>query len=624
MRGHKVRLVDLNAEFFWYLWNNWANIDGLVQARIEQEGADPQASETFARYCLYHLRITLPLLRQLRLSSKRAALAVPDGGPRVMKLVHRSVAQLLNICLLGSTGHTIDQLRTTLPELARRLSVNSTASALLQRFFDGLTLDDVDAFGLSLLSESQLPYALMIAKFVRKAKPKAITIAGGAYVTEVIGGLTDNALIFDYFDYLVVHEGESALLNILADPETAASHPNVITAGTSKPEHRSFHVEDIDALPAQDFSQFNLELYRPWGLSLPLYSSKGCTWGRCAFCSVNFLRYRERDAATFYEDAVRIARSTGVSQLQLVDEDVHPERLRQFAELALGYPTERLEWMIQTRFYPKLDRELLTAAAAGGFRTIEFGLESTDKKTLKRIRKGISLAHVERIVRDCADLGIRVILNFMIGFPWEDETHGQQALAFVEDLLHRHPTLDLTCNTQAVKLYVNSDFHRDPDRYDIRSSQRLALSPITDWKGPDWVNEFTHRHSSHPLLNGRSLQIRTDAVADAGAGENLLRDPTFRLRPYWHFIPDPQSPRTPSELAGSLLIEIGDGSCSAMKVNEIVAEAAPHLVAGSSLELLKQQFVGRFSEAGESEALRALADALLTLNRLGALSVHAE
>ena len=69
---------------------------------------------------------------------------------------------------------------------------------------------------------------------------------------------------------------------------------------------RSFLIEDIQKLPDQDFSQFHMELYKPWGANLPLYSSKGCTWGRCAFCSVNFLRYRERGADLFFDAAAQL------------------------------------------------------------------------------------------------------------------------------------------------------------------------------------------------------------------------------------------------------------------------------------------------------------------------------
>ena len=96
----------------------------------------------------------------------------------------------------------------------------------------------------------------------------------------------------------------------------------------------------------------------------------------------------------------------------------------------LNWPWRRklepsLDWFVQTRVYPRLDKDLLGMLARSGFSTIEFGLESADQRTLKIVKKGISLQAVRRILSDCEEVGIKVILNFMIGFPWETEESGR-------------------------------------------------------------------------------------------------------------------------------------------------------------------------------------------------------
>lgn len=621
-RGVRARLLDLNAEFFWYVWDFWPTLRGLLRDRLEAEAADPRTPGPTARYLQHHLRLTLPLLDTVRASSTPGALAVPTGGAASLRLVQRSIKRVVDVYLLGGLANGTDQLRASMPALSRKLH-RRRGDALLGRFLERTGLDRADTIGFSLLSESQLPYAMAIAGTLRDANPRLRTVIGGPYVAEVVEGLTADSGIFQYFDHLVLHEGESALLRILSEETGRVRHPNVVSATTTGGSREAFWVEDIDQLPAQDFSQFDLDLYRPWGISLPLYSSKGCSWGRCAFCSTNFLRYRERELSRFYRDATAAARESGVRTLQLVDEDVRPERLQRLAELSLGNGEPPLEWMIQTRFYAGLDRELLGLAARAGFKTIEFGLESASRETLRRTHKGISLTHVERTIANCADAGTRVVLNFMIGFPWESEAAGAQALDFVDEMVRRHPKLDLTCNTQAVKVYVHSALHRTPQRYGVVSSHPLPLSPITSWRGPEWVEEFMRRHRAHLLLNGRSSLADASEVASGEPPEEDLANPSVRLAPHWFFLPAPIPPTAVAEWAGPLLVREADGCCEALRVNMVLAEAVAGVVEGSSLAGLKQRFVRRFAQVREAEALRALGDALRTLNQMGALSFYA-
>ena len=90
------------------------------------------------------------------------------------------------------------------------------------------------------------------------------------------------------------------------------------------------------------------------------------------------------------------------------------------------------------------------------------------------IHKGISLDHARRILADCDRAGAEVILNFMVGFPGEAESEAEMSVDFLNELTSRHPNLRLLCNTQVVKLYINSKFHAYPDRYGYTWSNRAS------------------------------------------------------------------------------------------------------------------------------------------------------
>jgi hypothetical protein len=246
---------------------------------------------------------------------------------------------------------------------------------------------------------------------------------------------------------------------------------------------------------------------------------------------------------------LRAVRTTGVKNIQLVDEDVTPKRLRQLAELSLATgPEPEVQWFLQTRFYPALDKELLGMLARGGFSTIEFGLESANQGTLKIVKKGISLKAVQRILSDCEEVGIKVILNFMIGFPWETEAAGQQALDFIDDIGKRHPRLDLSCNTQEVKIYIHSELHQSPERYGVTSSEALQLSPTTRWERPKWVDDFARQHRQHLLFSRR---CSGDTFPTEPKPLATL-DPRITLAPYWYHLPATSAPVAIEEWGGDL------------------------------------------------------------------------
>jgi radical SAM superfamily enzyme YgiQ (UPF0313 family) len=614
-RGLSVRQLDLNIEFIFYLWGNWPRLRRLFQERFERL-ARQYDSASFAHHQVHrHLRLTLPFLSQLRNELALPTTGDADGWDlRTARLLQRSLSSVVNLYLLEDLFASSDQIRVSMKELSFRLR-DEPDEPVLGDFMAQYDWSGIDIVGFSLIKESQLPYAMLLARMLRGAHPGLRTVVGGPYITEVFDGMSSDAETFDYFDFLVVHEGESALAAIASSSNTFCEHPNVISRSRGTRDE-PFLVEDIDTLPDQDFSHFNLDLYRPWGLSLPLYSAKGCTWARCSFCSVNFLRYRERDARRFWNSALRAARTYGVKDIHLIDNDVHPERLRQLAELSLASQEPRNQWVFQTRFYPELNRELLSLLVQGGFSTIEFGLETANQRTLKLIKKGISLQVARRIISDCEALGIKVILNFMIGFPWESETDAEKNVDFVDEITKQHPKLHLICNTQIVKVYIHSEFHRSPERYSVKSSKELPLSTISSWQAPEWVTGFIQRHRKNLLLTRRSSQ----EAKDPSPATPRTPDPQLTLAPRWYFLPPPYNPVPIAEWAGPLLVKATDGYVEAMGISEAIAALLSELGDGCRASVLKERFLHHFANFGRFEVLSAFVNALTILNNMGALS----
>lgn len=261
--GIATRLLDLNIEFFWHVWNNWSLVTDLIRARLERRLAkEGTTNSTPCRRDYHLLRLTLPLLDRWRKEFDRELKNQPPG---ISLFVQQSIASVMNSYYFDGVFTSGERLEGSFLELSRCVR-DAVEDPLMLDFTSSHNWDSVNLVGFSLLSQSQLPYAMLIAGVLQSSLASLRTVVGGPYITEMAAGLSSEPEIFEYFDFLVVQEGESALVNIANGMSAANSHPNVVVQGEDL-SGRSFFVEDIERLPEQEFSEFDMELYRPWGVS---------------------------------------------------------------------------------------------------------------------------------------------------------------------------------------------------------------------------------------------------------------------------------------------------------------------------------------------------------------------
>jgi len=430
---------------------------------------------------------------------------------------------------------------------------------------------------------------------------------------------------------LVVYEGESALLSIVDHERKGKplNHDNVYSKLDDFTENREHYYEKIETLPMEDFSDFSKEEYYPFGqVSLPIYVSKGCSWCKCSFCCVNQSRnHRERDIDFVVENLVKIVNESKIRNFDLDDEEINPVRLKLLSEKIIENSLN-IKWSIQTRFYPQLTKEILLLFQKAGGYSIEFGLESASDKTLRMVHKGISLEVAEKILSDCADVGIEVILNCMIGFPNEQKSDALQLISFLDKIHLKIPNLIFKCNTQLVKIYKNSDFGINPSKYGIEGLKTYDLSPIMYWKRPDWVQDFAEEYRHHILFNQKQSQVVSQSHKKTFDAEKY-GDPFIMLSSDWEFI-DVSKYELVNELGGKAenseakyyLVEISNG-INAFKLTETMAVLAKLMIDGKKrISTIKQEFVNRFSEFPEREVLEVLGAGLILLNSKGVINYY--
>ena len=378
---------------------------------------------------------------------------------------------------------------------ARRLCAGLPIPSLAAAYFEEL-LQPVKGFepgliGFSVLFSQQLYFSLALAKILKR--PETKVMFGGATLSVMpeperllaaripvyVGKKRHDPDLNGLIDYLIVGEGEVTLAGLLNQRGgDLSSMPGLIHAGCEKMESGPApKVADLNSLPLPDFSDFALNDYHSPLPILPYLTSRGCFWNRCSFCThgKNYLSYREEDIERTVSRLAKLQEQYGVHHFNLVDEMIHPNRLRRFIRV-IGERGLRLHYSVYAKPTAQFDTVLLTRMRRSGARVIMWGVESGHQRVLDAMRKGTRVADIDRTLRNAHDVGIWNLVFLMFGFPSETRAEWEATLQFIE--AHKN-SIDALSKATFV-LLPGSEVFNNPARYGItRIIDRPHRDPIS-------------------------------------------------------------------------------------------------------------------------------------------------
>jgi hypothetical protein len=590
--------------------DKWVSVESRIDDRFRKrlETSPTLGHSTDSLQTIAHLY--LPLVKAIisKASDQRS-------HELLLKLLYNIIQQYFNADLI-TDDYFLRVEYKTLSGIIDQLVSDSIFADFLKCY----PLKPPNLLAFSLLAESQLPYAVLISRLFRKNWLKVPIVAGGSYITELITQSLDLAELFNDFDYLVAYEGESAFVSIIKSltNRCPVDHPNVLEQSSIRVLQRP-HLEPIGSLPPPDFGGLDLNVYLTSDISLPVFSSKGCSWGKCKFCSQNSNAYREKSVKAFVLELQYVMDSTGISHFQFTDENIRPTRLREISKEILKQKLS-IRWFIQVRFEREFDYSILKLMKEAGCYAIEFGLESGCKKTLERINKGIDLRDVERVLELCANLEYEVILNCIVGFPEEKSEDAEQTVSFIESIIQRLPTIKLKCNTQVFKLYPNSRYAKNSGLiYEI-----FPLSTAANWDVPAWVHKFTKKHGNNILFTGVNYSTKNETK---DISPPTKREPIATLTPNCYVLDNIKYDLLSNELADlpCSYIAIAKPEMAlprVFRINDVMAYLVELLKNGPrNLFLLRSDFFKKFQSSSREDVFSAFRDGIVRLNDIGAVTV---
>ena len=310
--------------------------------------------------------------------------------------------------------------------------------------------------------------AVDVVRAVKRRLPSVVTVIGGAHATHVPWDLSDAD---DTFDYVVVFEGEKAMVAIAdGDRQRLRDYSDnaqrlLKRVGLPNAERYAGRVllgdyqteEDLDRVrPLRDAPGIDMGQYRGAEPELGLViadsaeTARGCPFG-CSFCSSarsglrmrnvdnvldelemihhRFRRQGERGMVLFLDDTLTIHRARATELFEGILRRGIDIRFRGFTRAP----------SIATRNGRAADIEFVRLMRRAGSTAISLGIETGSEKLNKEMNKGSTLDHYRRAydILDAADFEERRG-SFIIGNPNETVGTIRESIDFAKELgLHR-------------------------------------------------------------------------------------------------------------------------------------------------------------------------------------------
>jgi radical SAM superfamily enzyme YgiQ (UPF0313 family) len=342
--------------------------------------------------------------------------------------------------------------------LSAVLKANGVEVLVIDAKFDGIGQREVDVsitrfrphiVGLTAMTH-EIVHVASVANKLKEILPTSLMVIGGPHATVAPVRTLQQ---FPFFNIAVIGEGELTLLEIAKEMDMALSNRCGDQNGDSAiiPDERLKSIEGIawrsrnkietnqpreliqnlDSLPFPnyDHSTRRIETY-------PIFSSRGCP-NNCIFCCrILGNRIRVRSPKNVIDE---IKHALSKFRPKIVD----------FADEVFTFPKERaiavcdlmiseglnkaIKWTAQSRV-TGVDQELFDKMKEAGCVNIDFGIESGNPDTLRRIKKGITTIAASEAIMAAKKAGLKTGSYFIIGHPFETTETIRDTIQFAAKL----------------------------------------------------------------------------------------------------------------------------------------------------------------------------------------------
>ena len=383
-----------------------------------------------------------------------------------------------------------------------------------------LSLGRVDLVGFSVVFLEQLAPAIVMAAVAKQVHRNVHVCFGGPIVSRFADELIRNPGFFDYFDSVVLREGEfpfEALCRQLAEHGKIRDLPDniLVRTPTGVVEGRETNwAPDYSNLPIPDFDDYDLTSYLVPHPLLPVITTRNCYWGKCTFCGHVLAKsgYALKPVDKVIDLLKYYKHQYGVSRFYFVDDSLVPKFLNDFASQILDGGLE-FNFYGDCRADPYFTIERMKNLRHAGCLALYVGVEAASDRVQSLIGKGQTNAAVSEFVLRAHEAGIGIKLNIFLGYPSET----REEIADTFEMIQRLKTKADLVSLGVFQLEKDVPMFNSPEKFNIK-----VIGPFDQ----DSELNLTYRYVSESGVSQEQAQALRRSYwsthADGGCGRKKL------------------------------------------------------------------------------------------------------
>ena len=233
----------------------------------------------------------------------------------------------------------------------------------------------------------------------------------------------------------------------------------IIITEPSKP------IMDLDEIPPPAWHLFDIPAYKPLPLQyvklpvVPYLTSRGCPYGKCAFCfqsGISAQKYRRHSVDRVIDDFKILTEKFKVKEVAFWD-DIFFVNEKWVLEFCRKLKEENIDipWQAYCHINT-ITKKMIDAAAKTRCWNIAVGYESGNQDVLNKVNKGTTLEKTMEITKIIHDNKITTRGFFVIGLPGDSPEGAQRTAQFAIDMDLTFAQFNVLFPEYGTKLYFDA------------------------------------------------------------------------------------------------------------------------------------------------------------------------
>lgn len=333
-----------------------------------------------------------------------------------------------------------------------------------------------------------------LAEKIKKEKKEIKIIVGGVHPT-----LRPEDFFFEDspFDFAVIGEGEITLYELTHailngnqnyDPIKGIAYYDgkKYVQNESRPM-----IPDLDKIPYPAYKRVDMNYYtapNPYAVrglflsSFYILVGRGCP-SQCTFCVSAEMRkilapgksIRCRSAKNVVDEIEFLKNEYKIDSFYFIDDNFTSIKklVDEICEELINRKLNLL-WGCSARINT-LSEELLKKMKKSGCVQVDLGIESGSDAVLKRLKKGITVEQIRKVLFTCNKIGMRTFANILVNVPDETEEEINETLELLDEIKPSVTSFNIFIPYLGTEIYNNSNLNLPPEKYRMLGEAPLKL-----------------------------------------------------------------------------------------------------------------------------------------------------